>query len=180
MNTPLPTDSADSYKLLVDTLAKLTGASNSLAKLTGAIKERYNRSITAYVEDFASLQLIIDDAEDVARKLAEANPQWFATAKTITTPYGTVLSRSSTKLEVTNEQVSIELLQQLGPDAAPFLRTVTTLNLEALESLSETELARIRVTRVTSETITVAPAKVTLGKAAMTAAKKATAAAAKV
>lgn len=176
MNTPakeLPADTAADYTKLVSLLAKFTGATNRLSKLSGAIKERYNRTITTYADDFATLQLILEECQAKVVALAEAHPEWFADSKTITTPYGSVQSRSSSRLEAEDEQKSIELLKQLGTDSEAFLRTVTTLNLEALEILPDEELARIKVKRVKSESITVTPAKVTLGKAAIAAAKKA-------
>jgi len=169
----LPTKPADAYKDLVDALAILTEGSNRLAKLETAIKDDYIDSVDPRRKEYSDLQNAISKAEQAVKDIATLNPQWFTDGKTLATPYGKVQSRSTTKLEVPNEEVSIALLQQLGPESAPFLRVKTELNLEALGSLPDGELARVRINRVTSESLTVTPAKLDLGKAAKAAEAKA-------
>jgi hypothetical protein len=93
------------------------------------------------------------------------HPDWFAKTKTLKTPYGTVASRTSTKLEIPSEEVTIALLEARGAEAEPYLRTRKFLSVESLETLDDLELARLKLRRVTSERITVTPAKLDLGKA---------------
>lgn len=169
---------ADAYKDLVDALAILTESTNRLAMLEAEMQEQFIDLMDDRRKEYTILQTAVSHSEQTIRDIATMNPQWFEDVKTVTTPYGAVQSRTTTALEVANEEVTIALLQQLGADAAPFLRVKTELNLEALESLPDTELARIRVARVTTEKITAKPAKVNLGSAAKASAKKAAAAAA--
>jgi Bacteriophage Mu Gam like protein len=169
----LPTDSAKHYKSLVDCQAIHTEATNRLAKLEATLLDDYLTSVDALRKDYTNLQEAISKSEAAIRDIALMHPEWFAEVKTVTTPYGSVQSRSGTKLEVGNEEVTIALITQLGPDAAPFLRQEITLNLEALESLSDDELGRIRVKRVSSESLVIKPTKPNLGKAAAAAVKKA-------
>lgn len=171
--TSLPADSASAYKDLVDAQAIHTEATNRMAKLEAALQDDYIDAIDGRRKEYTDLQDALTKSEATIKDIAMMHPEWFAEVKTVTTPYGSVSSRSGKKLEVANEAVSIALLEQLGPDAAPFLRITKELNLETLESLSDDELARVRIKRVTSESITVKPAKPNLGKAAKAAAKKA-------
>jgi phage host-nuclease inhibitor protein Gam len=171
--TALPTDSAAAYKDLVDAQAIHTEATNRMAKLEAELQDDYLDAIDGRRKEYTDLQDALAKSEQTIKDIATMHPEWFAEVKTVTTPYGSVQSRSGTKLEVANEEVTIALLQQLGPDAAPFLRTSVELNLEALESLPDEELARVRIKRVTGESLIVKPAKPNLGKAAKAAAKKA-------
>lgn len=174
-----PAARADQYKDLVDCLAILTEMTNRLTKLETEMQDEFIDLMDGRRKEYTDLQGGIAKAEQTIRDIATLNPQWFEDSKTVTTPYGAVQSRKTTSLEVANEEVTIALLQQLGADSAPFLRVETTLNLEALESLPDSELARIRVKRVTTEKITAKPGKVNLGKAAKAAEKKAAASAKK-
>jgi hypothetical protein len=94
----------------------------------------------------------------------------------VKTPFGSVSLRSTSKLEVANEEATILLIQReierdeaaFPDDAIPvkaYLRERIELNLEALEKLSDAELKRFRIVRVTDERCTVKPVKIDLGKA---------------
>lgn len=161
----LPSDQTAAFKDLVNAMALITEASNRLGKLENELQEEYIGLVDARRKEYTFLQSTISKGEQAAEAIALMNPQWFETVKTVTTPYGSVKSRTTTKLEVANADVSIALLQQLGLESAPFLRVETTLNLEALEGLTDDELARVRIKRVTKENITTKPATVDLGKA---------------
>jgi phage host-nuclease inhibitor protein Gam len=156
----------DHYKDLVDNLSILLDASNRLTALTTQINQGYLELVDEHREEYAYLQETISKVEVSIEALAILNPQWFAEKKTVTTPYGSVTSRKSSELEVPNEEVSIVLLEQLGAESAAFIRTKKELNLEALEQLSDDELARIRIKRVAEEKITAKPAALDMGKAA--------------
>jgi len=169
----LPADTSTHYKDLVDGLAILTECANRLASLETKIKDCYIDAVDEHRKEYAALQEALEKADNAVKDIAGLHPEWFADKKTITTPYGSIQSRSTTKLVVENETETIRLLKQLGPDAAVFVRTKEELDLEALEKLPDAELARILVTRVTTESLTAAPAKLNLGKAAKAAAKKA-------
>lgn len=171
--TALPADPSSHYKDLVDGLAILTEATNRLAALENKLANCYVDAVDEHRKEYAALQEAVEKAETTVKDIAGMHPEWFADKKTITTPYGSIQSRSSTKLDVANEHESIKLLRQLGPDAAVFIRTAEELDLEALEKLPDAELARIGISRVTTESLTASPAKLNLGKAAKAAAKKA-------
>jgi hypothetical protein len=106
--------------------------------------------------------------------LISAHPEWFQDKKSIKTPYGSVGFRSTTSLDVPNEEASIILIEQLCKDdeKAQYLRKETTLNREALELLSDAELRQFRIKRLKEESCTVKPLKLDLGKAVKEAAEK--------
>lgn len=165
-------DAAD-FKNLVDLMAIMAEGSARLGELENGLQQDYIDLVDARRKDYASLQFAIGQAEESIETLALTNPQWFEKAKTLKTPYGSVSFRKTTKLDVKNEEVSILLLEQLGQDGLPFVRTAKALNLEALEKLDDTELERLRLRRVTTEALSIKPAKIDLGKAVKQAAKEA-------
>ena len=165
-------DAAD-FKNLVDLMAIMAEGSARMGELENGLQQDWIDLVDARRKDYASLQFAIGQAEESIETLALTNPQWFEKSKTLKTPYGTVSFRKSTKLEVKNEEVSLLLLEQLGQDGLPFVRTAKALNLEALEKLDDTELERLRIKRVSTESLSIKPAKVDLGKAVKQAAKEA-------
>lgn len=169
------TDVADAaqYKNLIDLMAIFAEASARMGELENDLHQAWIDLVDTRRKDYASLQFTVGQTEQAIRDLAEMNPQWFAKARTLKTPYGTVGFRKGSKLEVKNEEVSIVLLEQLGQDGLPFLKTVKTLVLEALEKLDDQELERLRIKRVETESCTIKAAKPDLGKAVAAAAKEA-------
>lgn len=158
------TDAAD-FKNLVNLMAIMAEGTARLGELENGLQQDYIDLVDARRKDYASLQFALGQAEESIETLAFSNPQWFEKTKTLKTPYGSISFRRSTKLDVKNEEVSILLLEQLGQDGLPFVRTAKALNLEALEKLDDTELDRLRIKRVNSESLTIKPVKVDLGKA---------------
>lgn len=169
------TNAAADFKNLVDLMAIMAEGSARLGELENGLQQDYIDLVDARRKDYASLQFAIGQAEESIETLALSNGQWFEKSKTLKTPYGTVSFRKSTKLDVKNEEVSILLLEQLGQDGLPFVRTAKALNLEALEKLDDTELDRLRIKRVTTEALSIKPAKIDLGKAVKQATKEAAA-----
>ena len=176
MNTTTPESpvaNAADFKNLVDLMAIMAEGSARLGELENGLQQDWIDLVDARRKDYASLQFAIGNAEQAIEHLALTNPQGFEKVKTVKTPYGTVAFRRSTKLEVKNEEVSILLLEQLGQDGLPFVRTAKALNLEALEKLDDAELERLRIKRVATESLTIKPTKVDLGKAVKQAVKEA-------
>ena len=165
-------DAAD-FKNLVDLMAIMAEGSARMGELENGLQQDWIDLVDARRKDYASLQFAIGQAEESIETLALTNPQWFEKAKTLKTPYGSVSFRKTSKLEVKNEEVSILLLEQLGQDGLPFVRTAKALNLEALEKLDDTELERLRIKRVSTDSLSIKPAKVDLGKAVKQATKEA-------
>lgn len=168
---PDKAEAAD-YKNLIDLMAVFAEANARMGELENDLHQSWIDLVDARRKDYAKLQETLAKVEDAIRETAEMNPQWFAKARTLRTPYGTVAFRKTTKLEVRNEEVSIVLLEQLGQDGLPFLKTAKTLVLEALEKLDDQELERLRIKRVTTESCTIKPAKPDLGKAVAAAASE--------
>lgn len=163
-------DAAD-YKNLIDLMAIYAEAVSRMDELENDLNQAWLDLVDARRKDYASLQFHIGQAETSIRDLAEMNPQWFAKARSLKTPYGTVAFRSGSKLEVKNEEASIILLEQLGTEGLPFIKMEKKLILEALEKLSDSELERLRIKRVATESCNIKPAKIDMGKAVAAAAK---------
>ena len=163
---------AQSYKNLVDLMALHAEAVGRMAALENELQQEWLELVDKRRKEYAELQHTIADSQESIEMLATLNPQWFEKAKTLKTPYGTVAFRSTTKLNVKNEEVTIVLIEQRGEEeAAKFIRTTKGLNLEALEQLEDAELKKLRITRETTESCTVKAAKVDLGKAVKKAAE---------
>ncbi len=165
MNTPAPTADPAAYKNLVDLMAIHCEATARMGELENDLQQCWLDLVDARRKDYAELQGILGNTENAIEESAILNPQWFSKVKTLKTPYGTVGVRKVSKLECKNEEVSLLLLEQLGQDGLPFVRTVKALNLEALEKLDDSELERLRIRRITANTYKITPAKVDLGKA---------------
>ena len=163
MNTP--TTTTEDYKNLVDLMALYCEGSALMRELENDLQQAWLDLVDARRKDYTHLQGILGSTERAIEVAALMNPQWFEKVKSLKTPYGTVAFRSSSKLEVKNEEVSILLLEQLGQDGLPFIRAAKALNLEALEKLEDSELERLRIRRVLTETCKITPTKIDMGKA---------------
>jgi len=170
-NTAVP--DAEAYKNLVDLMAVHSEATARMGELENDLQQSWLDLVDARRRDYADLQALLGRTEEAIETAARMNPQWFEKSKTLKTPYGRVAFRSVPSLDVPNEEVSILLLEQLGQDGLPFIRMEKHLNLEALEKMDDTELERLRIKRVKTETCKVTPARVDLGKAVKEAAKAA-------
>ena len=169
--TQSPAAEAADFKNLVNLMAIMAEGTARMGELENGLQQAYIDLVDGVRKDYASLQHALGKAEEAIETLALSNGQWFEKSKTLKTPYGSVSFRKTTKLDVKNEEVSILLLEQLGQDGLPFVRTGKALNLEALEKLDDSELERLRIKRVTTESLTIKPTKVDLGKAVKAAAK---------
>jgi len=167
-NIPMPNDAE--YSNLVDLLALHTEAVTRMSDLENAVQEAYLDIIDENRKLYASLQNKISESEAAIKIIALQHPEWFAAIKTLKTPYGTVGFRTTTKLDVPNEELTIALIERL-PDADLYLRTRKFLNLEALEMLEDFQLLGFHIQRVKSDRCTVTPAKIDLGKAVKKAAE---------
>ncbi|MEO5915603.1 MAG: host-nuclease inhibitor Gam family protein [Luteolibacter sp.] len=156
---------AETYRTLVDDLARLTDASSQLAALEISTQMEWTEIMDRHRDEYAILQTEISETEAAIKAVTNAHPEWFTEVKTLKTPYGSIGYRSATKLDVPNEEFTIALIELKGESHAVYLRPRKFLNLEALETLTDGELAEFKITRVTSDKCTVTPAKVDLGKA---------------
>jgi len=162
MSDPSTTD----YTTLCDHLEKHTKLSNRKAEVEAAFQQAIAELIAEfYKDDFADLETGIADLEAKIETLVIRHPEWFLKSKTLKTPFGSVATRSSTKIDVPNEEATIALLEVRGEAGKPFLRERKYLSIESLEALEDAELLVLKCNRITTEKITISPAKVDLGKA---------------
>ena len=166
-NTPDSTE----YKNLVDLMAIHCEAIARLGELENDLQQAWLDLVDARRKDYTRMQEAAATSAEGIELLATLHPEWFEKAKTLKTPYGTVAFRSTSKLEVKNEEATILLIERLGEEGKIFLRQTQTLNLETLTLLSDSELREFRIRRVTTESCSVKPAKIDLGKAVATVAK---------
>lgn len=165
-------NNTDDYTKLTTELSRYTKLSNCLARIEADFQDAITDLIgQVFRDEFATTQAELSEVEARIETLAIRHPEWFAKSKTIKTPFGSVASRSTTKLDVPNEEATIALLELRGQQAEPFLRTRKYLSLESLEALDDGELKQLKLARVTTEKITISPAKVDLGKAVKKAAE---------
>jgi hypothetical protein len=138
------------------------------------------KAATNSAPDYVVLQERLARLDEGIKSLFAKHPEWRDGAKkSVKTPYGSVEQRTVTELEVANPAATVALIEQRAKsdskfDAGAFLRIEKEPNLEALEALSDEELAMLGVSRVKSERVTVKPAKVSakaVTKAAAAAAK---------
>lgn len=154
------------YTILTDELSRYTKLSNCLARIEADFQDAITELIgEIFRDEFATTQGELAEVEARIETLAIRHPEWFAKTKTLKTPFGTVASRTTTKLDVPNEEATIALLEIRGDAGKPFLRERKYLSIESLEALDDGELQRLKCQRVTSEKITISPAKVDMGKA---------------
>ena len=155
---------------MVNLLAVYSEASNQIIQLEAEATDERLEQMDERRLTFARLQETLTKASTALETIALAHPEWFANRKSIKTPYGTVKFKTSTKLEVPNQEVSILLIEkeaEKNPEFkhSTYLGTSTCLRLEALEKLTDAELAKFRIKRITTDNFSVEPAKVDMGKA---------------
>lgn len=157
-------ESAD-FANLVTLISMGADADARLGELQNDLNQAWIDLVDARRKDYAELQQVKATAERAIQDACEMHPEWFAKARSLKTPYGSVNFRRGSKLEVKNEEASIILLEQLGSESEAFIRQEKHLDLEALEKLPDSELERIRIRRVETESFSIRYAKPDLGKA---------------
>lgn len=168
------TNLSQDYKNLIDLLAVYSEGKRRVAALELDAQEEFTGIVDGVRSAYAEAQLAVTQSEAAIKLIVLQHPEWFEEKKTVKTPYGQVQTRTTTKLEVPNEEASILLIERQGEEAeASFTHTKKSLNLEALEKLSDAQLKAYRITRVTDESVTVKEASLDLGKAVKSASKKA-------
>lgn len=168
MPTPTAPVITDEYKNFLDLLAIYTEASNRLEQLQAAAQESFIVLVDEHRGDYAEMQAKLTEIEPAVEAIARAHPEWFTgKSKSIKTPYGTVSFRSSTKLDVPNEDATVLLIEKHCSEEEQelFIRKSSTLNLQALGDLSDARLKSLRIERVPDENFSIKPARVDLGKA---------------
>lgn len=165
-------DQPDDYKNLIDLLAIFTEGKIRLAALENEAQSEFTEIVDARRAEYAELQGKIGEAEAAIEVIATRHPEWFTDKRHVKTPYGTVKVTRSTKLDVPNEEAAILRIKHAGY-GDKFIRTAESLNLEALEDLSDAELKAFGIVRIRDENVLVKEAKIDFGKAVKAAEKEA-------
>jgi hypothetical protein len=181
---PKKIETTEDFQEMINLLAVFTAATNQLNDLQSEANEDMLEWLDTAKGEYASLQETLTKAEAALEIIARRHPEWFQTKKSIKTPYGVVKLTSSTSLEIPNEEATLVRMElkkersQILAEAAraegkefpvfdpeAFIRTTRELDREALEKLSDLELAELGITRVVEENFSVKPATLDLGKA---------------
>ena len=171
--TKLPEQPSDpaSYQNLIEFLAILSDTTDDLNLLQTELNKAERELIDEHRDKLVEYHERIAKAELAIEQICRAHPDWFEKVKTLKTPYGQCSFRKSSELNAPSEDASISLIKASGR-AKDFLRTSEELDLEALEKLSDAELAAFGIIRREERKFSVKPARVDVGKAAVEAAKE--------
>jgi phage host-nuclease inhibitor protein Gam len=169
------------FQKALDLLEALGEATDEITNIT-AITNNHLRSVLRDIKPkYAHNQERATIAEQLLETLCRKHPEWFEQQKTLKTLFGTLSLRSSTELEVPNEDAAIARLERdafarfPGDDKvaeykraeylARYTRTKIGLNKEALEREDNTFLSLLGISRVTKENFSAKPASINLAKA---------------
>ncbi len=169
----MSTTTTDDYSKLETAIERHTKISNQLAEIESSFQKSMHELIAeVYRDEFSELEADKIATEESIELLVLRHPEWFIKTKTLKTPHGSVATRKTTKVDVPNEEATIALLELRGDAGAAFLRTRKYLSIEALEALDDAELTALKCRRVTSQKISITPAKIDLGKSLKKASKE--------
>jgi ribosomal protein L31 len=164
------------YKNLVDLQAVHAEATARINELSADLQTEWLALVDDKRADYAHYQSAITETVAALEILCRKHPEWFGKKRSIKTPYGIVQFRGGTKLESDNEELSVVLIEQaykaelernhvVTDEPSPLLKTVTVLNLEALEKFTDAELDKFRIKRIKTDNFSVVANTVDLGKA---------------
>ncbi|HEX7861832.1 MAG TPA: host-nuclease inhibitor Gam family protein [Verrucomicrobiae bacterium] len=169
----------EEFQSLINLLAVYSEATNQLSNLQSVANDHLMEVLDDLRPQYAELQGKLLEAESAMEIIARKHPEWFNDKKTIKTPYGAISLKSSTALDVSNEEavlVRIELEAQRRFPApaqkaerdefiAKFVRSEQRLNKEALEGEEDAFLKQLGVARVQKQNFSAKPAALDMGKA---------------
>lgn len=156
------------FALLAELQQQHTKAQTALESLEVKMNEQSQKSAGAFATDYVVLQESLSKLDAGIKALFARHPEW-RDGKSVKTPFGEVAQRTVTELEIANPAVTVTLIEARGQadpkfNSEDFLRRDVAPNVEALEGLTDDELAKLGVRRVKTEKITVKPAKVSVAK----------------
>ena len=152
-------------------MAVYSEASNRLQTIEAQANEDQLGLVDDVRGDYSRYQDVLMATAAAAEIIARRHPEWFSRKATLTTPYGQVkLADNPPKLESENEELSVVMIEthaEKDPEFKPelYLRTVKSLNLDALKTLDDGLLKKFRIKRTQSDTFSIKPTKLDLGKA---------------
>jgi hypothetical protein len=158
-------NSESEYKALIDLLAVFSEASVRLSELQARADAALLETVDGERKEFAELSTALEETDKAIKDLATKHPEW-ADGRTIKTPYGTVRFTRTTKLKVPSPEATVALIRSKIKDHDPteFIRTREEPDLEALDRLDDSILAKVGIIRETTDSVSIKPAKVDLGK----------------
>ena len=162
---------SQAFASFVELQQQHTELSNQLDQLEVTINRDAQASAKASAEAYIVLQENIAALDIKLKAFFAAHPEWRGEKKkSVSTPFGSVEQRTANELEVPNAAMTVAMIEACGKsDAAfkadDFLHVSKEPNLEALERLDDSALAKLGINRVTTERVTVKPAKVSVAKA---------------
>lgn len=171
------TPASQDFARLVDLQQKFNAASLALETLEVAINKSAQHCAAENAAAYCVHQEELATLDAAIKVLFANHPEWRGDAKSIKTPYGSVEQRKVTELEVPNPAMTVALIEGRGAqdkafDVQAFLRIEKEPNIEALESLTDDELAKLGCRRVSTDRVTVKPAKINAAKAVKAARKE--------
>lgn len=157
------------FARLTELQQRHTKTTNELEALEVKMNELAQRSASAFATDYVILQESAAKLDTEIKELFARHPEWRGDTKSVKTPFGEVQQRTVTELEVPNPAMTVALIEAQGKTdpsfkVVDFLRVEKSPNLEALEAMGDDALAKLGISRVKSERITVKPAKVSVAK----------------
>jgi hypothetical protein len=181
---PAPAPVKTEFEQFHEHFREFTAASNRCNKLDAQLNTNFEKLVEEKSPDWITNTAAARAAEIAATALLEEHPEWFGDKQSFKTPHGTAAKKKVTSLQIDNELITTRLimgtyapeaksLQKLLGDAADFLHIEIKPNKEALEGLKDDDLAALGIKRVTTESITLKPLSVDLGKSVEAKAKKA-------
>lgn len=168
---PAAAPSAEEFSNLVSLMALFSEVTNRMDDLQTDVNRQFLELIDEHKAEYAELQDKAAQAEKALEILTLRNPGWFSEKrKSIKTPYGSVKFHKSTKLEIGDEEKVILRLKLYARDNLAFtlpnfVKNRETLDIEALEKLTDAELLAFGITRLRKDNFSVEAAKVDMGKA---------------
>lgn len=152
------------FQNLIKLLAIVSEATARNLELQAEINKEHLTLVDDHKDDYAQNQAAITLAESGIETIVERNPGWFEKKKTLTTPYGVIKVTSGNKLSIPSEGATLRLIHAAGLSAA-YIRTTEEVDKEAIEKLSDEQLAEFAIIREKTSSIKITPISVDLGKA---------------
>lgn len=168
------------YNRINELLAEYSELSSTLTTIEASVNKSQIAAARPMLPDHANTTARLGEIEGRLKEIAIANPELFPDDKrTHKTPFGSVSFRKSKFLEYADEekvilQIKLACTKELSRahnQARPplfteetLLRTIEQPNKEALELLSDAQLAQFGITRKTEETFNVKPLEVKADK----------------
>lgn len=171
-----PKSSPEDYTLAVATMEELTEVHHELTRLGVWMNLKIASALKQYRPRYAELLSAAVGLEALLEKMVRAHPEWFATRKSISTPFGVSKLVESTRLELDDPEVVVQRINTaalVDPelDAGVLVRRKDSPNLETLALLPDAKLGPLGVRRVTTQNFSFKPAEVDLSKASAVPAK---------